>query len=318
MSTKYMTLPDYPCCYRLDPKSWEDWKKSVRDCSIAWNFRDWLNTIVYGSALWQRVAEAGKLKVKTEEDEEVKGEALPASGMSDEVRVALGYNRNEVDFFQSSTRYINVVSCVIENRTIGSSSGRSSGLGMVRCLHGPGGVAGPYHCLRDQVQLYDVAALYRQLARVIETPTIVSQADDLAAVFLFPFNAQTQDVFTYIGEVRRLIRRVHDTNAILPEDSRIQLPDNIFRALMIRAIRHVPLFKPLVDQIIIQDAEEWRKLTPDALYKHMEQGCVQCARIGATTWALVPQKIDVTAKHCCNKQKETTEDREREEERYLF
>ena len=53
-------------------------------------------------------------------------------------------------------------------------------------LKGTGSTPGAFHYLVREVQVGDVAALYRQLARAIETPTIVSQADDLAAVFLTP------------------------------------------------------------------------------------------------------------------------------------
>ena len=38
----------------------------------------------------------------------------------------------------------------------------------------------------DEVEHYDVAALYQQLTRVIDTPTIVSQADDITAIFSLP------------------------------------------------------------------------------------------------------------------------------------
>ena len=45
---------------------------------------------------------------------------------------------------------------------------------------------------------------------------MVSQADDLAAVFQYPFNPQSQDIFNYV--VKKLVRRVHDLNARLPAE----------------------------------------------------------------------------------------------------
>jgi len=149
--------------------------------------RDWLNTVVYGSKQWKDIAEAEKLQVMKAENEDVKLEAPRLAEMSAAVRKLMGYTQNEIEFFQSSTRYINVVTCVIESRTVGVCRQRLW-TWMVQSLKGTGSTPGAFHYLVGEVQVGDVAALYRQLARAIETPTIVSQADDLAAVFLYTFN----------------------------------------------------------------------------------------------------------------------------------
>ena len=123
----------------------------------------------------------------------------------------------------------------------------------------------------EEVTHSDVAALYQQLIRVIDTPTMVSQADDLAAVFQYPFNPQSQDIFNYYGEVKKLVRRVHDLNARLPVECCITLPDTIVRALLLRAMRLVPLYKTVLDSVIIKNPDEWKTFSADDLYKHLEQ-----------------------------------------------
>ena len=98
----------------------------------------------------------------------------------------------------------------------------------------------------------------------------LSQADDLAAVFQYPFNPQSQDFFNYYGEVKKLVRRVHDLNARLPVECCITLPDTIVRALL-RAMRVVPLYKTVLDSVIIKNPDEWKTFSADDLYKHLEQ-----------------------------------------------
>ena len=149
---------------------------AVRECSSLWNMRDWLNTWQQ----WKDIATAEKLQVMKAENEDVKLEAPRLAEMSAAVRKLMGYTQNEIDFFQSSTRYINVVTCVVESRAVGVCRQRLW-TWMVQSLKGTGSA---FHYLVGEVQVGDVAALYRQLAHAIETPTIVSQADDLAAVFL--------------------------------------------------------------------------------------------------------------------------------------
>jgi hypothetical protein len=142
---------------------------------------------------------------------------------------------------------------------------------MVKSLFGPRSTPGPYHYLVEEVVHSDVAALYQQLIRVIDTPTMVSQADDLAAVFLHPFDPRVQDVFAYYGEIKKLVKRVHDLNPLLPEKSRILLPDTVVRALLLRAMKSVPLYKTVLDSFIIKKPEEWATFSADDLYKHLEQ-----------------------------------------------
>ncbi len=95
----------------------------------------------------------------------------------------MGYTHKEVDFFQVQTRFVNVLTD-LWRRTSTLWQGRNFGW-MVKSLHGPKATPGPYHYLVEEVKHSDVAALYQQLIRVIDTPTMVSQANDLAAVFQY-------------------------------------------------------------------------------------------------------------------------------------
>jgi hypothetical protein len=204
-------------------------------------------------------------------DDEDEGEEQAAQSlMPAEVMKIMGYSPSEVEFFQASTRFVNVLTGVLETTKQGMARQKLWNW-MVKSLYGPRATPGPYHYLVEEVSHSDVAALYQQLIRVIDTPTMVSQADDLAAVFLHPFDPRAHDIFAYYGEVKKLVKRVHDLNALLPETSRITLPDTVVRALLLRAMKSVPLYKTVLDSFIIKKPEDWATLSADDLYKHLEQ-----------------------------------------------
>ena len=55
---------------------------------------------------------------------------------------------------------------------------------VVKALAGPKAPPfGPYHYLVSKVDQYDIAALYLEVARVVDTPTILSHSDDMEALF---------------------------------------------------------------------------------------------------------------------------------------
>jgi len=244
---------------------------------MAWGFRQWFNTDVYGGPKWKELSKLG-LKLKQEDDDEQipdegdaedadEGDAPP---MAADIMKIMGYSSSEVDYFQASTRFVNVLTGLLETVKQGVARQKLWGW-MVRSLFGPKTTPGPYYYLVDEVTHSDVAALYQQLIRVIDTPTMVSQADDLAAVFLYPFDPRAQDIFNYYGEIKKLVRRVHDLNPHLPEGSKIILPDTIVRALLLRAMKLIPLYKTVLDSFIIKKPEEWATFSADDLYKHLEQ-----------------------------------------------
>jgi transposase InsO family protein len=284
--TSITILPDVAPHYMVDSKMhWSEFKKALRQTAMTWGFRQWFNTTVLGSAKWKEVAALGVV-AKDESgaeipDPESEGEAaadadadveieVEEEKISDKIMKIMGYSESEVDYFQASIRFVNVLTGVVESNKE-SLARQKLWNWMLKSLHGPNATPGPYHYLADEVTHTDVAALYQQLIRVIDTPTMVSQADELAAVFFHKFDPKTQDIFHYYGEVKKLVRRVHDLNAHLPQECQIILPDTIVRALLLRAMRLVPLYKTLLEQFIIKSPDQWKTFSTDDLYKHLEQ-----------------------------------------------
>jgi hypothetical protein len=282
-------LPDVSPCFLVDSKlQWNDFKKTLRQAAMTWGFRQWFNTTVLGSPKWKEVKKLGVIakdengnpidfedEAGAEADNDVASEAAEEadgaeSNLSERIMKIMGYSESEVDYFQANIRFVNVLTGVLESPK-DSIARQKLWSWMVKSLHGPHSTPGPYYYLAEQVTHTDVAALYQQLVRVIDTPTMVSQADDLAAVFFYKFDPQTQDIFSYYGEVKRLVRRVHDLNPHLPKECQIQLPDTIVRALLLRAMRSVPLYQTVLDQFIIKSPDEWKNFSTDDLYKHLEQ-----------------------------------------------
>ena len=74
---------------------------------------------------------------------------------------------------------------------------------MVKALAGPGKQEGRYHYLVHKVEQYDIAALFRDLTRIIDTPTIMTHADELDALFLISFKPG-QEIFAYLAEIKQL------------------------------------------------------------------------------------------------------------------
>ena len=67
------------------------------------------------------------------------------------------------------------------------------------------------------------------------------------------------------------MKRLHDVNDRLPESARIVLPDAYLRSRLVRVARQVPVFKPVVDALLIKRPEEWGKITVEELYHQLEQ-----------------------------------------------
>ena len=60
---------------------WEDFKKCIKEYALAWNFREWINTTVFGGAMWRKVVDKTGVKIKEEKQDEGKavgGEMDPA------------------------------------------------------------------------------------------------------------------------------------------------------------------------------------------------------------------------------------------------
>jgi len=63
-------LPDFSPSYMTDSKlHWNDFKKALKENAMAWGFRQWFNTTVYGGTKWKELAKLGH-KAKQEDDDE--------------------------------------------------------------------------------------------------------------------------------------------------------------------------------------------------------------------------------------------------------
>jgi hypothetical protein len=121
------------------------------------------------------------------------------------------------------------------------------------------------------VQRYDIQYLFKRLCQVLEQVTICSLDDELEAVIKLDYKPQTHTIFTYYAELRKAVKRLHDVNDRLPESARIVLPDAYLRSRLVRAARQVPVFKPVIDTLLMKKPEEWGKLTVEELYHQLEQ-----------------------------------------------
>ena len=84
---------------------------------------------------------------------------------------------------------------------------------MCKALAGPstGRMEGPYHYLTTKVDQYDVGQLYKELVRVIDTPTVLSHAHELDALFAITYRSG-QEIFAYLSDIQKQLKRVNDMN----------------------------------------------------------------------------------------------------------
>ena len=66
------------------------------------------------------------------------------------------------------------------------------------------------------------------------------------------YKPNSQNIFSYLGELRKAIKRLHEMNERLPAEGRIVLPDSYVRSRLVRAARQVPVYKPVLDALLIQ------------------------------------------------------------------
>ena len=69
----------------------------------------------------------------------------------------------------------------------------------------------------------------------METVTICSLDDEVFNVTHLEFDPSKQDLFTYLEDLRRAVRRLDDLNERLPAAGRVVLTDNYIRSRLIRA-----------------------------------------------------------------------------------
>jgi hypothetical protein len=108
--------------------------------------------------------------------------------------------------------------------------------------------------------------------------------DELENVIKMDYNPQKQNVFSYLGDLRKAVRRLHELGERLPVSGRIELPDSYIRSRLVRAARQVPVYKPVIDALLIlPPMEKWANITSDALYHQLEAVCANELSVYAPT-----------------------------------
>jgi hypothetical protein len=133
--------------------------------------------------------------------------------------------------------------------------------------------------------MYDIGLLFKRLVEVLEQITICSLDDELENVIKMDYNPQKQNVFSYLGDLRKAVRRLHELGERLPESGRIELPDSYIRSRLVRAARQVPVYKPVIDALLILPMDKWAAITSDALYHQLEAVCANESSVDAPTQA---------------------------------
>ena len=78
---------------------------------------------------------------------------------------------------------------------------------------------------------------------------------------------QNQDILTYLADIHKAVKRVHDLNRVLPKECAIEIPESFVRAKLIRAMKMNPLFKTLLDNLLV---------TVDHLYHQLQNVSANC------------------------------------------
>jgi hypothetical protein len=293
-------LPDVPIIYLTERSGWIDFKRALNECGMAWNFAGWMTTIVYKGKEWKEMLAKGhdlsQYFPSTEKRIAGDGVESKTSQLSAKLLGLLDLPRNVSEFHDCSLQFCNLATVEFEpERKLPAR--QKFWAWFVRALRGPKTAAGPYYYLVDEVQRYDIAYLFKRLCQVLEQVTICSLDDELEGVIKLDFKPQTQNIFAYYADLRKAVKRLHDVNDRLPESARVVLPDAYLRSRMVRAARQVPVFKPVIDALLMKRPEEWGKITVEELYHQFEQVCandLSSGGAGSTSKYRPPTNTDDT------------------------
>ncbi len=321
-------LPDIPCVYLSDRNGWHEYKRALTDCGLTWNIPDWMTTIVYKGKEWNEIGTKGtdlsryfpvanlppgmvappvvaaarveeeergerKLEGERKVDEPAAPAALRAEAVPDLVKL-LGFATTVQNEQSSSTLFCNLSKVEFESdRRLPAR--QKFWNWMVRSLRGVRTIPGPYHYLVDEVQMYDISYLFKRLCQVLDQITICSLDDELEAVIKMDFKPQSQNIFSYYADLRKAIKRLTDVNELLPVKSRLILPDAYIRSRLVRAARQVPVFKPIIDSLLIMPITQWSAITSDDMYHRLEAVCANDISIEASRVIIPPMTDDAVS-----------------------
>jgi transposase InsO family protein len=269
-------LIDIPCSFLSDRLGWPDFKKALNECGLSWGLPEWMTTIVHCGAEWNSILKTGtdlsQFFPVAEKKQAGDGSNAKTSALGAKLTTLLGLPKNMGESIGPSVQFccLSTVEFESERRLPARQKMWSW---MVRSLRGNKTNIGPFHYLVDEVQMYDIALLFKRLVEVLEQITICSLDDELENVIKMDYNPQKQNVFSYLGDLRKAIKRLHELGERLPIEGRIVLPDSYVRSRLVRAARLVPVYKPVIDALLILPMEEWATITSDALYHQLEAVC---------------------------------------------
>ena len=274
-----VSLVDIPCVYLNDRSCWSDFKRSLTECGLIWNLSEWSTTIVYRGIEWKTIRDEGTDLSQYFPIVEKTGAGdgkISKNSVLGVKLVGLLSRPTTVADIKPSAQFccLSTVEFEDERRL---PARQKMWNWMVRSLRGNRPSPGPYHYLIDEIQMYDISYLFKRLFDVLDQITICSLDDELEIIIKMDYKPQTQNIFSYLGDFRKAIKRLNDINDRLPEGGRIILPDSYVKSRLIRAARQVPIYKPVLDSILIADINTWSKMTSEELSTSWRL-CVQTTR----------------------------------------
>lgn len=265
-------LADIPLVYLLERSQWTDFKRALNNCGLTWNLPDWMMTIVYKGDDWAEIVKTKKKELEavfeppTKELGDVK---LDVGKASTTFMNILGYPKSLGEYIQPSPIFCNLKK--LEYEPEGKLPARQKfWTWFVSALHGPGTTPGPFYYLTKQMPMYDIAHLFKKLYKQLEVITICSLDDEVYGVTHLDFDPNKQDLFAYIEDLRRAMRRLEDLNERLPDHGRVIFSEAYLRTRLIRAARQVPMFKSMIEQMITQPPDVWSVIGIDELTAKFE------------------------------------------------
>jgi hypothetical protein len=202
-------LADVDPLYLVDRLGWPDFKRRLNECGLTWNLPHWMTTIVYKGTEWNEQVKNGiPLGNYFVDDKIVIGEGeVGTSELGAKLIAGLGLPKNMGDYIQPSLRF-----CVLDTVQFESDRKLPARQKMwswiLKSLRGPRGTPGPYYYLIDEVKPYDISGLFKRLCQVLEQITICSLDDELETVIKLDFKPQKQNIFSYLVELRRAVKRL--------------------------------------------------------------------------------------------------------------
>jgi hypothetical protein len=209
-------LVDIPNVYLYDRSGWTEFKKILNECGGTWNLPHWMTTIVRGGEEWVNMLTEGHAVDKIFPVGKAGMEAK-STDLASKLIASLGLPKNLGENIRHDVQYCCLLTLEFEDsRRLPARQKMWAWL--TKSLKGTRPTVGPYHYLVDEVKAYGIAALFKRLVNVLEQITICSLDDELEKVLSVSFDPNKQNIFSYLGELRKAVKGLHDLNERLPEN----------------------------------------------------------------------------------------------------